>query len=139
MGSIPANSDAQNVPSFRRWRFEMKLVPLYLYVPVHTKFDLDLLHMVFFSLWTPGYVVLYMGSTYIHLATSKHCSQIEKPSIHLYGIYWYIPCFDNAILVHTSTYWYIPKRLMMYFLILVHTGMYQYVPVCTKTSVLVQV
>ncbi len=27
MGSIPANSDAQNVPSFRRWRFEMKLSP----------------------------------------------------------------------------------------------------------------
>ncbi len=25
MGSIPANPDAQNVPSFRRWRFEMKL------------------------------------------------------------------------------------------------------------------
>jgi hypothetical protein len=25
VGSIPANSDAQNVPSFRRWRFEMKL------------------------------------------------------------------------------------------------------------------
>ena len=99
---------------------------MYLYVPVHTKFDLNLLHMVFFSLWTPGYVVLYMGSTYIHLATSKHCSQIEKPSIHLYGIYWYIPCFDNAFLVHTSTYWYIPKRLMMYFLILV----YRYVLVC---------
>jgi hypothetical protein len=28
VGSIPANSDAQNVPSFRRWRFEMKLSPL---------------------------------------------------------------------------------------------------------------
>jgi hypothetical protein len=27
VGSIPANSDAQNVPSFRRWRFEMKLSP----------------------------------------------------------------------------------------------------------------
>jgi hypothetical protein len=25
VGSIPANSDAQNVPSFRRWRFEVKL------------------------------------------------------------------------------------------------------------------
>ena len=25
VGSIPANSDAQNVPSFRHWRFEMKL------------------------------------------------------------------------------------------------------------------
>jgi hypothetical protein len=25
VGSILANSDAQNVPSFRRWRFEMKL------------------------------------------------------------------------------------------------------------------
>ncbi len=25
VGSIPANSDAQDVPSFRRWRFEMKL------------------------------------------------------------------------------------------------------------------
>ena len=29
VGSIPANSDAQNVPSFRRWRFEMKLSPFY--------------------------------------------------------------------------------------------------------------
>ena len=29
MGSIPANSDAQNVPSFRRWRFEMKLSPFF--------------------------------------------------------------------------------------------------------------
>jgi hypothetical protein len=27
VGSIPANSDAQNVPFFRRWRFEMKLSP----------------------------------------------------------------------------------------------------------------
>ena len=27
VGSIPANSDAQNVPSVRRWRFEMKLSP----------------------------------------------------------------------------------------------------------------
>jgi hypothetical protein len=27
VGSIPANSDAQNVPSFCRWRFEMKLSP----------------------------------------------------------------------------------------------------------------
>jgi hypothetical protein len=25
VGSIPANSDELNVPSFRRWRFEMKL------------------------------------------------------------------------------------------------------------------
>ncbi len=29
VGSIPANSDAQNVPSFRRWRFEMKLSPFF--------------------------------------------------------------------------------------------------------------
>jgi hypothetical protein len=28
VGSIPANFDALNVPSFRRWRFEMKLSPL---------------------------------------------------------------------------------------------------------------
>jgi hypothetical protein len=27
VGLIPSNSDAQNVPSFRRWRFEMKLSP----------------------------------------------------------------------------------------------------------------
>ena len=27
VGSIPANPDAQNVPSFRRRRFEMKLSP----------------------------------------------------------------------------------------------------------------
>jgi hypothetical protein len=33
VGSIPANPDTQNVPSFRRWRFEMKLSPLiYSYV-----------------------------------------------------------------------------------------------------------
>jgi hypothetical protein len=32
VGSIPANSDAQNVPSFRRWRFEIKLSPLHLLV-----------------------------------------------------------------------------------------------------------
>jgi hypothetical protein len=30
VGSIPANSDALNVPSFRRWRFEMKPCPLFL-------------------------------------------------------------------------------------------------------------
>jgi hypothetical protein len=29
VGSIPSNSDAQNVPSFRRWRFEMKLGPFF--------------------------------------------------------------------------------------------------------------
>jgi hypothetical protein len=29
VGSIPANSDAQNVPAFRRWRFEMKLSPFW--------------------------------------------------------------------------------------------------------------
>ena len=34
MGSIPANSDAQNVPSFRRWRFEMKLSPFFFSVIV---------------------------------------------------------------------------------------------------------
>ncbi len=28
VGSIPANSDAQYVPSFLRWRFDMKLSPL---------------------------------------------------------------------------------------------------------------
>ncbi len=32
VGSIPANPNAQNVPSFRRWRFEMKLSPLYIYI-----------------------------------------------------------------------------------------------------------
>ncbi len=32
VGSIPANSDAQqNVPSFRRWRFEMKLSPFFFF------------------------------------------------------------------------------------------------------------
>jgi hypothetical protein len=31
VGSIPANPDAQNVPSFRRWRFEMKLSPFFFY------------------------------------------------------------------------------------------------------------
>ena len=29
VGSIPANSDAQNVPCFRRWRFEIKLSPFF--------------------------------------------------------------------------------------------------------------
>ncbi len=29
VGSIPAKTDAQNVPSFRRWRFEMKLSPFF--------------------------------------------------------------------------------------------------------------
>ncbi len=29
VGSIPANSDALNVPSFRLWRFGMKLSPFY--------------------------------------------------------------------------------------------------------------
>jgi hypothetical protein len=31
VGLIPANSDALNVPSLRRWRFEMKLSPFLLY------------------------------------------------------------------------------------------------------------
>ena len=30
VGSIPANPDARSVPSFRRWRFEMKLSPFFL-------------------------------------------------------------------------------------------------------------
>jgi hypothetical protein len=29
VGSIPANPDAQDVPSFRRWRVEMKLSPFF--------------------------------------------------------------------------------------------------------------
>ena len=29
VGSIPANPDARSVPSFRRWRFEMKLSPFF--------------------------------------------------------------------------------------------------------------
>ncbi len=33
VGSIPANSETHHVPSFCRWRFEMKLSP---FVPVHT-------------------------------------------------------------------------------------------------------
>ncbi len=32
VGSIPGNSDALNVPSFRRWRFGMKLSPCYCFV-----------------------------------------------------------------------------------------------------------
>jgi hypothetical protein len=32
VGSIPANPDAQNVPSFRRWRFEMKLSPFFCFL-----------------------------------------------------------------------------------------------------------
>jgi hypothetical protein len=38
VGSIPANPDAQNVPSIRRWRFEMKFSPFtgtYWYILVH--------------------------------------------------------------------------------------------------------
>jgi hypothetical protein len=31
VGSIPANSEAQNVPSFRRWQFEMKFSPFFLF------------------------------------------------------------------------------------------------------------
>jgi hypothetical protein len=31
VGSIPANPDAQHVPSFRRWRFEMKLSPFFFF------------------------------------------------------------------------------------------------------------
>jgi hypothetical protein len=31
VGSIPANPDARNVPSFRRWRFEMKPSPFFFY------------------------------------------------------------------------------------------------------------
>ncbi len=44
VGSIPANSNAQNVPSFRRWRFEMKLSPCsiqgrhYVHVSVDTAY-----------------------------------------------------------------------------------------------------
>ncbi len=34
VGSIPANPDAQNVPSFRRWRFEMKLSPFFFWVHI---------------------------------------------------------------------------------------------------------
>jgi hypothetical protein len=38
VGSIPANSNAQNVPSFRRWRFEMKLSPfLFIFYIIHIK------------------------------------------------------------------------------------------------------
>jgi hypothetical protein len=29
VGSVPANSDSQNVPTFRRWRFDMKLSHFY--------------------------------------------------------------------------------------------------------------
>jgi hypothetical protein len=35
VGSIPANPDARNVPSFRRWRLEMKLSPLFLSTNKH--------------------------------------------------------------------------------------------------------
>ncbi len=37
-----------------------------MYVPVHNKFDIDLLGMVYLPLRTPGYVVRYMGSVKIH-------------------------------------------------------------------------
>jgi hypothetical protein len=36
VGSIPANSDALNVPSFRRWRFVMKLSPLLYIISAYT-------------------------------------------------------------------------------------------------------
>ena len=31
VGSIPANPDARSLFSFRRWRFEMKLSPFFIY------------------------------------------------------------------------------------------------------------
>ena len=38
VGSIPANPDALNVPSFRRRRFEMKLSPFFLLLSGHLLF-----------------------------------------------------------------------------------------------------
>jgi hypothetical protein len=38
MGSIPANSDTLKMPSFRRWRFEMKLSPLFVVNRLERKF-----------------------------------------------------------------------------------------------------
>jgi hypothetical protein len=42
VGSIPANPDAQNVPSFRRWRFEMKLSPFFFVVSQESQDPCDL-------------------------------------------------------------------------------------------------
>jgi hypothetical protein len=63
VGSIPANSDAQNVPSFRRWRFELKLSPFFLnfFFPRTAVFVLFLL---IFNSYAPGQSVKPRHPTY---------------------------------------------------------------------------
>ncbi len=55
VGSIPANSDAQNVPSFRRWRFEVKLSPLYT--------TINLIELIYFKLGFQGEKLKRFSST----------------------------------------------------------------------------
>jgi hypothetical protein len=60
VGSIPANSDAQNVPSFRRWRFEMKLSPYTAdytadYTAVYTAIDTTVYTADFTAFYTAVY------------------------------------------------------------------------------------
>ncbi len=71
VGSIPANPDAQNVPSFRRWRFEMKLSPFYSYSRVaQSSYDLfvdlnrDTFDFLQFRFWASDFLI-YVSDTLV--------------------------------------------------------------------------
>jgi hypothetical protein len=65
VGSIPAIPDALNVPSFRRWRFEMKLSPflMSIRIPMVLVTDYSLVMRGFST--APVSIVLYMDCTFL--------------------------------------------------------------------------
>jgi hypothetical protein len=65
VGSIPANPDALNVPSFRRWRFEMKLSPL---------INLELKSAFGDSRQADEHPILAVGLLQILLSANKKCA-----------------------------------------------------------------
>jgi hypothetical protein len=60
--SYPANSDAQNVPTFRRWRFEMKLSPFISHNDTHIVYDIGIRHRIPITM---AYYVLVLSLVYI--------------------------------------------------------------------------
>ena len=85
----------------RRYQYVRACTCIYL---VH----LALLKTGIFSLWTPGYVALFMASAYLEISTWKQCPLVRNrwciDSLYT-GIYRYRNCLFSIywyILVHTS-------------------------------------
>jgi hypothetical protein len=75
VGSVPANPDARNVPSFHRWRLEMKLSPFfpkYLIIQFYTSLlPSTCCHLKHFELFAEQFIKMFRAG--IETFVSAEC------------------------------------------------------------------